>query len=332
MSFEIYFDKDCDLNLIKNKTIAIIGYGSQGRAQALNLKDSGMNVIIGLRENSSSIELAKEDGFEVFQTSKAAKKANFIMLLAPDENQAEIFDTELKDSLNPGDVLAFSHGFNIAYEEIKIPKDIHAIMIAPKAAGYAVRKHFVKGYGVPMLIASLADSEDEYKLALSYAAAIGGGKVGIMKTTFKSETFTDLFGEQAVLCGGMSELITAAFETLVEAGYAPEMAFFEVQHEVKIIADLIYSGGIYKMRNHISNTAEFGDFVAGKKVINDKSRLAMKELLKNIENKSFAKNFIKEKNLGFKNLKENREETKNGLLNKTGEKLRELMPLMTKND
>lgn len=327
MAINVYYDKDCDLNLIRNKRVAIIGFGNQGQAHAENLRDSGIAVVVGLREGGNSWKKAEAKGFKVMSVANATKDADVIMMLIPDELQADVFYTEIRPNLNSGDTIAFAHGFNIHYGQIIPPKDIDCIMIAPKAAGHAVRSEFVKGGGIPSLIAISQDESGLAKeLALSYAAAIGGGRTGIIETTFKDETETDLFGEQAVLCGGVTALIQAGFNTLVEAGYEPEMAYFECLHEMKLIVDLIYKGGISDMRYSISNTAEYGDYVSGYKVINSESKKAMKEILEDIQNGSFAKDFILERKAGYTKMNAQRLRTKESLIEKTGSRLREMMP------
>ena len=297
MAITVYYDKDADLNIIKSKTVAMIGFGSQGHAHAENLRDSGVNVVVGLRKGGSSWKKAEAKGFEVLTVAEATAKADVVMILLPDENQAEIYKNEIEPNLKEGATIAFGHGFNIHYGRIIPRKDLNVIMVAPKAPGHTVRSEFVKGGGIPDLIAVYQGGEEAKKIALSYASAIGGGRTGIIETTFKDETETDLFGEQAVLCGGATALVQAGFETLVEAGYAPEMAYFECLHELKLIVDLMYEGGIANMRYSISNTAEYGDYVSGPRVINEESRKAMKETL----------------------------------IEKTGEKLRGMMPWITAN-
>lgn len=296
---KVYYDKDINQKKLKQRKIAIIGYGSQGHAHAQNLRDSGMDVIIGLREGSSSWDKAKGAGFEVMENADAAKWADIVMFLAPDTSQADIYSDSVKDNLEPGNAIAFSHGFNIHYEQIIPPPNIDVFMVAPKAPGHTVRGQFEEGGGVPMLVAVHQDATGEAKeVALSYAGAIGGGRAGIIETTFKDETETDLFGEQSVLCGGLSALIQAGYETLIEAGYAPEMAYFECCHEVKLIVDLIYEGGISNMRYSISDTAKYGDITRGPKVINETSKQAMKEILEGIQSGEFAREWIQENKAG----------------------------------
>ena len=327
MAINVFYDKDCDLGLIKAKKVAMIGFGSQGHAHAENLRDSGVEVIVGLKKGGASWSKAEAKGFKVMSVGEATKAADLVMILTPDEFQSDIFKAEIEPNLSEGDAIAFAHGFNIHFGQIVPPKGIDCIMIAPKAPGHTVRNEFVSGGGVPMLIAvSQNESGRAKELALSYASAIGGGRTGIIETTFKAETETDLFGEQAVLCGGLCALINAGFETLVEAGYEPEMAYFECQHEMKLIVDLIYQGGMADMRYSISNTAEYGDYVSGNRVVNESSKAAMKEVLKEIQNGKFAKDFILERKAGYVRMNAERNITANSLLTKTGDKLRAMMP------
>lgn len=331
MRLNIYYDKDCDLSIIKSKKVAIIGFGSQGHAHALNLRDSGVDVVIGLKKGSKSWEKAKNQGFRVLEVSEAVKEADVVMILLPDEIQPDVYYSQIEPNLKEGATIAFGHGFNIHFGLIKPRKDLNVIMIAPKAPGHTVRSEFVKGGGIPDLIAIYQGGEEAKKLALSYASAIGGGRTGIIETTFKDETETDLFGEQAVLCGGVTALIKAGFDTLVEAGYAPEMAYFECLHELKLIVDLLYEGGMANMRYSISNTAEYGDYVSGPRVIGEESKKAMKEILKEIQNGKFAKDFILERKAGYVRMKAERRLTEESLLEKTGKELRKMMPWITKN-
>lgn len=327
MAINVFYDKDCDLGLIKAKKVAMIGFGSQGHAHAENLRDSGVEVIVGLKKGGASWSKAEAKGFKVMSVGEATKAADLVMILTPDEFQSDIFKAEIEPNLSEGNAIAFAHGFNIHFGQIVPPKGIDCIMIAPKAPGHTVRNEFVSGGGVPMLIAvSQNESGRAKELALSYASAIGGGRTGIIETTFKAETETDLFGEQAVLCGGLCALINAGFETLVEAGYEPEMAYFECQHEMKLIVDLIYQGGMADMRYSISNTAEYGDYVSGNRVVNESSKAAMKEVLKEIQNGKFAKDFILERKAGYVRMNAERNITANSLLTKTGDKLRAMMP------
>ncbi len=332
MAITVYYDKDCDINIIKSKKVAMIGFGSQGHAHAENLRDSGVEVIVGLKKGGASWAKAEAKGFEVFSVAEASAKANVIMILLPDELQADIFANEIEPNLNKGDTIAFGHGFNIHYGQIQPPKGIDSIMVAPKAPGHTVRSEFTKGGGIPDLIAiSQDESGNALELAKSYASAIGGGRTGIIETTFKDETETDLFGEQAVLCGGATALVQAGFETLTEAGYAPEMAYFECLHELKLIVDLMYEGGIANMRYSISNTAEYGDYVSGSRVINEDSKKAMKEILKEIQNGVFAKDFILEQKAGYARMNAERNNAKASLIEKTGNDLRGMMPWITAN-
>lgn len=331
MAITVYYDKDCDLSLIKSKKVAMIGFGSQGHAHAENLRDSGVEVVIGLDPNGKSWAKAEAKGFKVLSVAEATKEADVVMILTPDEMQADIFKSQIEPNLKSGSAIAFGHGFNIHYGQIVPPKGIDCIMIAPKAPGHTVRNEFVNGGGIPDLIAVAQDASGKAKdIALSYASAIGGGRTGIIETTFKDETETDLFGEQAVLCGGLCALINAGFETLVEAGYEPEMAYFECLHEMKLIVDLIYQGGMADMRYSISNTAEFGDYVSGKRVVDERSKAAMKEILREIQDGTFAKNFILERKAGYTKMNAERKLSDDSLLNKTGQKLRAMMPWIGK--
>lgn len=328
MSLKVYYDKDCDLGLIKSKKVAIIGFGSQGHAHAENLRDSGVDVIVGLHKNGKSWAKAQAKNFKVLEVSEATKTADVIMILIPDELQADVFEKDIKPYLQTDKIIAFGHGFNIHFGQIKAPEGVGVIMVAPKAPGHTVRSEFVKGGGIPDLIAIEQDTSkgDSKAIALSYAAAIGGGRSGIIETTFKDETETDLFGEQAVLCGGVSSLVKAGFETLVEAGYPEEMAYFECLHELKLIVDLMYQGGLADMRYSISNTAEYGDMVSGKRVINDDSKKAMKEILKDIQEGRFAKDFILERKAGYARMNAERKNLANHPIEKVGERLRKMMP------
>ena len=331
MAVTIYHEQDANPELIQGKKIAVIGYGSQGHAHALNLKDSGCDVCVGLREGSKSWQAAEEAGLKVMTVADAAKEADLIMILAPDEKQAEIYEQSIAPNLNSGDTLAFAHGFNIHFGYIKPPADVDVIMIAPKGPGHMVRRVYQEGAGVPCLICAEQDASGQaMDVALSYAWGIGGARAGVIETTFKNETETDLFGEQAVLCGGLTSLIQAGFETLVEAGYPPEMAYFECFHEVKLIVDLMYEGGMKKMRYSISNTAEYGDYYAGEKVITDSSKAAMKEILKRIQDGSFADEFIEDSKNGQKKLLANREAENASQIEEVGETLRSLFSWIQK--
>ncbi len=331
MALTVYYDSDCDLSIIKNKKVSVIGFGSQGHAHAENLRDSGVDVTVGLRKGGSSWAKAEAKKFTVKTIAEATKGADVIMILLPDELQADIFEDDIRANLKDGSAVAFGHGFNIHYGQITAPKNVDVIMIAPKAPGHTVRSEFVRGGGIPDLIAIEADNTGKAReLCLSYASAIGGGRSGIIETTFKDETETDLFGEQAVLCGGITSLIQAGFETLTEAGYPPEMAYFECLHETKLIVDLIYEGGIANMRYSISNTAEYGDMVSGPRVIDSKSKEAMKDILKEIQNGKFAKDFILERKAGYARMNSERRNMRETQLEKTGEKLRSMMPWIDK--
>ncbi len=332
MAITVYYDKDCDLSIIKSKKVAMLGFGSQGHAHAENLRDSGVEVIVGLKEGGSSWKKAAAKGFDVYSVSEAVKMADVVMILLPDEIQSTIFKDEIEPNLSSGNTIAFGHGFNIHYGQIIPPAGVDCIMVAPKAPGHTVRSEFVKGGGIPDLIAVAQDeSGNALELAKSYATAIGGGRTGIIETTFKDETETDLFGEQAVLCGGVTALVQAGFETLTEAGYAPEMAYFECLHELKLIVDLMYEGGIANMRYSISNTAEYGDYVSGPRVINKESKKAMEEILKEIQNGQFAKDFVLEGQTGYPRMNAERNNAKTSLIEKTGNNLREMMPWITAN-
>ncbi len=323
---KMYYEKDCKKELLEGKTVAIVGYGSQGHAHAQNLRDSGINVIIGLYPGSKSAIKAKEDGFEVYNTDEATKKADLVMILVNDELQKSIYEKDIKKNLREGMTLAFAHGFNIHYKQIVPPKDIDVIMIAPKGPGHTVRSQYLENKGVPSLIAVFQDYSGQAKeTALSYAANNGAARAGILETTFKEETETDLFGEQAVLCGGVTELIKAGFDTLVEAGYQPESAYFECLHEMKLIIDMVVAGGISNMRHSISDTAEYGDYAVGKRIITDDTRDEMKKVLEEIQDGSFAKAWIKENETGRPTFKKRREEEKNHIIEKVGSDLREKM-------
>ena len=308
MAVTIYHEQDCDPSIIQGKKVAIIGYGSQGHAHALNLMDSGCDVRVGLREGSSSADKAREAGLKVTDMATAAKEANVIMILTPDETQPAVYKEFVEPNLEAGDTLCFAHGFNIHYGYIKAPEDVTVIMLAPKGPGHIVRRQYTEGSGVPDLACVYQDATgDAWDIALSYAWGLGGARSGIIKSTFKDETEEDLFGEQAVLCGGLVEMIKAGFETLTEAGYPEELAYFEVYHEMKMIVDLMYESGIHFMNYSISNTAEYGEYYAGPKVINDESRRAMKEILARIQDGSFAQEFVDDCNNGHKWLLEQRE-------------------------
>ena len=328
----IYYDKDCDLSIIKGMKVTIVGYGSQGHAHANNLKDSGVDVTVALREGSASAAKAEAAGLVVKSAADAVKDADVVMILTPDEFQFQLYKDEIEPNIKQGATLAFAHGFSIHYNQIVPRADLDVIMIAPKAPGHTVRSEFVKGGGIPDLIAVYQDASGKAKeVALSYASGVGGGRTGIIETTFKDETETDLFGEQAVLCGGAVELVKAGFETLTEAGYAPEMAYFECLHELKLIVDLMYEGGIANMNYSISNNAEYGEYVTGDKVINAESRRAMKEALDNIQNGEYAKRFILEGQANYPEMTARRRLNAAHPIEQTGAKLRAMMPWITEN-
>ena len=328
---KVYYDKDADLSLIKGKTVAIIGYGSQGHAHAANLKDSGVNVVVGLRQGASWNK-AVAAGFDVRTVAEATKAADVVMILLPDENQPLVYKNEIAPNLKDGAALAFAHGFNIHYNQIVAPKGVDVIMIAPKGPGHTVRSEFLKGGGVPSLIAVHQDATGKARdVALSYAAANGVTKGGVIETDFRQETETDLFGEQAVLCGGLVELIKTGFETLTEAGYAPEMAYFECLHEMKLIVDLIYEGGIANMNYSISNNAEFGEYVTGGEVINQQSREAMRNALKRIQSGEYAKMFITEGATNYASMTARRRQNAAHPVEQIGAQLRGMMPWISKN-
>ncbi len=327
-----YYDQDCNLGMLDGKTIAIIGFGSQGHAHAQNLKESGCKVVVGLRPDSKSAQSARDAGLEVYDVETAAEMGDFVMMLVPDEVSADIYNEQVAPHMKEGNVLMYAHGFNIHYQLVKPQEDIDVIMVAPKGPGHTVRSQYVEGKGVPSLIAVYQDYSGKAKdYALAYACGIGAGRAGILETSFREETETDLFGEQAVLCGGVCALMKAGFETLVDAGYQPEMAYFECIHEMKLIVDLINSGGFEMMRKSISNTAEFGDYYAGKYVITEESKKGMKELLRRIQNGEFASEFVQEMSAGRQarflttRMKENEH-----LLCKTGQELRQMMSWLKK--
>ena len=328
----VFYDKDCDLSLLKGKRIAIIGYGSQGHAHALNLNDSGMNVVVGLRKEGASWGKAEKAGLKVAEIRDAVKDADLVMLLMPDETIASVYHADIAPVIKQNAALAFAHGFNVHYGQVSPRSDLDVIMIAPKAPGHTVRGTYAQGGGVPCLIAVHQDNTGNARnLALAYASAIGGGKAGIIQTNFREETETDLFGEQAVLCGGTVELIKAGFETLVEAGYAPEMAYFECLHELKLIVDLIYEGGIANMNYSISNNAEFGEYVTGPKVVGPEAKTAMKEALVRIQTGEYAKEFILENRAGAPTLLSRRRLMAEHPIEQVGEKLRAMMPWIKAN-
>jgi ketol-acid reductoisomerase len=327
----VYYDRDADVNLIKSKKVAIVGYGSQGHAHANNLRDSGVeNVAVALRAGSSSAPKAESAGFKVMTPAEAAKWADVTMVLAPDELQAAIYNEDLKDNLRPDSALAFAHGLNIHFSLIEPRADLDIFMVAPKGPGHTVRAEYQKGGGVPALMAVAQDATgNAAELSISYASAIGAGRTGIIETTFREECETDLFGEQAVLCGGLSALITAGFETLVEAGYAPEMAYFECLHEVKLIVDLIYEGGIANMRYSISNTAEYGDYTRGKRLITEETKSEMKRILGEIQSGEFARDWVLENAAGQASFKAMRRNHAAHGIEDVGARLRDMMPWIT---
>jgi ketol-acid reductoisomerase len=326
----MYYEKDCDLGALKNKTIAVIGYGSQGHAHALNAKESGMNVIVGLYEGSKSWKKAEDSGLKVMTAADAAKAADFIMILINDEKQAKLYAESIKPALKAGKTLAFAHGFNIHFGQIIPPQDINVIMIAPKGPGHTVREQYKAGAGVPCLIAVHQDAGDAKRLGLAYAAAIGGARAGVLETTFKEETETDLFGEQAVLCGGVSALMKCGFEVLTEAGYQPESAYFEVMHEMKLIIDLVNRGGLQFMRYSISDTAEYGDYTAGPKVITQDTKNAMRGILKDIQTGKFAREWILENQVNRPNFNRMRAIEAAHPIESVGKELRSMMRWLEK--
>jgi ketol-acid reductoisomerase len=329
---KMYYDADCDLNFLKGKKVAVIGYGSQGHAHSQNLKDSGVDVVVGLMPASKRREEAKAAGLQVMDTADAAAAADFIMILIPDERQADVYKESIAPNLKPGNVLMFAHGFNIHYNQIVPPKDVDVIMVAPKGPGHTVRSQYLEGKGVPSLIAVYQDASGRAKdYALAYASAIGAGRAGILETTFREETETDLFGEQAVLCGGVTELMKAGFDTLVAAGYAPENAYFECVHEMKLIIDLVIQGGLSYMRYSISDTAEYGDYTTGKRIITEETRKEMKKVLEEIQNGAFASRWIAENKAGGRaNFLAMRKRESEHLVEKTGAELRKLMSWLKK--
>tara|TARA_B100000902_G_C27278707_1_gene900382 strand:- start:281 stop:1297 length:1017 start_codon:yes stop_codon:yes gene_type:complete len=329
---KVFYDKDADLDLIKARKVAILGYGSQGHAHALNLKDSGINVVVGLRRNGGSWQKAENAGLEVMEMADAVKKSDFIMMLLPDEHIASVYVSDVEPNLEKNGVIAFAHGFNIHFDQVLPREDLDVVMIAPKAPGHTVRSTFSQGGGVPMLIAVHQDKSSMARdTALSYAAAIGGGKAGVIETNFREETETDLFGEQVVLCGGTTALIKAGFDTLVEAGYAPEMAYFECLHELKLIVDLIYEGGIANMRYSISNNAEYGDHTIGPRIVTDETRKEMRRILKDIQTGAYAQDFLLENKTGATKLGAMRRIGREHQIEIVGEKLRSMMPWIKAN-
>lgn len=327
MPAKMYYDQDADLSVLKGKKVAILGYGSQGHAHAQNLRDSGVDVIVAELPGTDNYNLAVEHGFKPIGTSEAVKQADLITILLPDEMQAEVYRTQIRDHLSPGNVIVCSHGFNVHYGQFDFPEGVSAILVAPKGPGHLVRSEYAKGAGVPCLVALGPNSDDNtLAVALAYAKGIGGTRAGVIETSFAEETETDLFGEQAVLCGGVSELIKAAFETLVEAGYQPELAYFECMHELKLIVDLFYQGGLSYMRYSVSNTAEYGDYTRGPRVINEQTRQEMKRILDEIQNGQFAKEWILENRANAPSFKLLRQHAREQLLEDVGRKLRRMMP------
>lgn len=329
---KVFYDKDADLSLVKGKKVTIIGYGSQGHAHSLNLHDSGVKVTVGLRKNGTSWTKAVNAGLEVKEVAEAVKGADIVMMLLPDEHIAEVYKNEVADNIKPGAALAFAHGFNVHYGQVVPRNDVDVIMIAPKAPGHTVRSTYAQGGGVPHLVAVFQDKSGAARdIALSYATANGGGRAGIIETNFREETETDLFGEQAVLCGGAVELIKAGFETLVEAGYAPEMAYFECLHELKLIVDLIYEGGIANMNYSISNNAEYGEYVTGPRIVTEQTKQVMRDVLKDIQTGEYAKSFILENRAGAPTLISRRRLNAEHQIEQVGGKLRSMMPWIAKN-
>ena len=326
MAVTIYYDNDADLSLLKDKTIAILGYGSQGHAHALNLRDSGLNVIIGQREGSANYDLAVEHGFQPVPLSEATKQGDLVNVLLPDEVQGDLYQQHIKPELQPGNILLCSHGFNVHFGQVEPPEGVDAALVAPKGPGHLVRSEFEGGGGVPCLIAYSDNASEESKqLSLAYAKGIGGTRGGVIETTFADETETDLFGEQTVLCGGVSELVKAAFETLVDAGYEPELAYFECMHELKLIVDLFYQGGLNYMRYSISNTAEFGDYTRGPRIVTDETREEMKKILKEIQSGQFAREWILENRSGQPVFKALRRQDRAHPVEQVGQQLRSMM-------
>ena len=332
MTMNIFYDKDADLSLIQGKKVSIIGYGSQGHAHANNLKDSGVDVTVGLRPGSASAVKAENAGLSVKPIEEAVAGADLVMILAPDEHQASVYRKQIAPNIKAGAALAFAHGFNIHFEQIEPREDLDVIMIAPKGPGHLVRSTYTQGGGVPSLIAVFQDASGQARdVALSYASANGGGRAGVIETNFQEETETDLFGEQAVLCGGATALVQAGFETLTEAGYAPEMAYFECLHELKLIVDLMYEGGIANMRYSISNTAEYGDLTRGPRIITDETKAEMRRILKEIQSGEFAREFILENQAGQATLKAKRRIGREHQIEEVGERLRDMMPWIKAN-
>src|ERR671923_2826715 len=322
----MYYDNDADLNLLDGKTVAILGYGSQGHAHSLNLKDSGVDVVVGLRPDSASVEQARSNGLEVTDVADAASRGDIVMVLLPDEKHGEVWREQISDGIAPGNLLLFGHGFSVHYGEVQPPPEVDVALVAPKGPGHLVRRQFLEGSGVPGLVAVHADhSGGALQTALAYAKGIGCTRGGVIETTFKDETETDLFGEQAVLCGGVSELVQAGYETLVDAGYDPKLAYFECLHELKLIVDLMYEKGLSGMRYSVSNTAEYGDYTRGRRVISEATRQAMKEILGEIQSGAFAREWIAENRAGQENFKRMREEQAGHQIEREGKELRSMM-------
>jgi ketol-acid reductoisomerase len=322
----MFYDDDADLNLLEGKTVAILGYGSQGHAHSLNLKDSGVDVVVGLRPDSSSVEQARKQGLEVTDIADAASRGDVVMVLLPDEKHHDVWEESIRDGIAPGNTLLFGHGFSIHYGEVEPPPEVNVALIAPKGPGHLVRRQYLEGSGVPGLVAVHADpAGDTLQLALAYAKGIGCTRGGVIETSFKDETETDLFGEQAVLCGGVSELVQAGYETLVDAGYDSKLAYFECLHELKLIVDLMYEKGISGMRFSVSNTAEYGDYTRGKRIISDETRQAMKDVLGEIQSGAFAREWIAENRAGQENFKRMREEQASHQIEREGKELRSMM-------
>jgi ketol-acid reductoisomerase len=325
----IYYDQDADPLLVSGKTVAIIGFGSQGHAHALNLFDSGVSVVVGLREGSSSRTAATEAGLEVMTPAAAAAAADIVMMLVPDQHMGDLYKDEIADALEPGNALFFAHGFNIHFDVIEAPEGVDVVMVAPKGPGHLVRRTYTEGSGVPCLLAVHQDATgNAHALGLSYAWGIGGARAGVLDTTFKEETETDLFGEQVILCGGVSELIKSSFETLVDAGYQPESAYFETLHELKLIVDLLYEGGLSWMRYSISDTAEYGDYTRGPRIVTDETRAEMKKILAEIQSGEFAKEWLAESRSGASNLLETRDRDQHLRIEEVGADLRSMMPFL----
>jgi ketol-acid reductoisomerase len=329
---QVYYDQDADLNRIRDRKVTVLGYGSQGHAHASNLRDSGVDVVVGLKRDSASWAKAADAGLTVMETAEAAEAGDVVMVLLPDELQGDVYKEVIRPGLKPGNYLAFGHGFNIHFKRVVPPEDVNVFMVAPKGPGHLVRSEFERGRGVPCLLAVEQDpSGDTTPVGLAYAAAIGGARAAVIETSFKDETETDLFGEQTVLCGGLTSLIQAGYETLVEAGYPPEMAYFECCHEVKLIVDLIYEGGLANMRYSVSNTAEYGDLTRGTRIVNDDTRKIMKEILADIQSGKFADEWMNEHRAGSPHFNELRQASRSHPIEKVGEQLRSMMPWLAEN-